>query len=338
MQTVQMRGLQMIDPEMQYPSEVANDSASIWDDIRLACSPNEIESKVNSSSRDGVDLGGQIEAITKGSRRTADVSGVEAFSAWILNQEIRGKYVLGKLRDLISREFSEIEQLEEPRKISMFAELAAKLKAIHTSASEDDRSASLGDLLPDEFIMQSGSASAVIPIHTGRLITTVLSPYGNRTTQGNLLAREPSTPDSLTVMSDPYTWTYWMHSHSSWWTTFIGVWHASASTLTDRTAPTTGGTISAPVYSDWIMVQVGSASQYTINVPGEGCIITAPDYTAAPGSGFKEEHSAHYTDASSSSAAFIIGPYGRESQHAAQIRHIGGIEAHYCHGWKHHTF
>lgn len=325
----------MIDPEMQYPSEVANDSASIWDDIRLACSPNEIESRVNSSSRDGVDLRGQIEAIAKGSHRTADVSGVETFSAWILNQEISGKYVLGKLSDLILSEFSVIERYEESRKSSMFAELAAKLKAIHTSGSEEDRSASLGDLLPDEFIMQSGSASAVIPIHTGRLITTVLSPYDNRTTQGSLLAREPSTPDSLTVMSDPYTWTYWMHSHNSWWTTFIGIWHGSASTRTDRTAPTTGGTISAPVYSNWIMVQVGSGSYYTINVPSEGCVITAPDYTAAPGSGFKEEHSAHYTDASASSAAVIIGPYGVESQHAAQVRHIGGFKANYCNGWKH---
>src|SRR5215218_3274210 len=257
---------------MSEPINARFDSDSVWADASLVAEPDELARRVAMASVDGRDLAQLISAVDARDVDEDELGGVLALTRWLLARWVSGSRVRTPLYYLVLKECRDlVEQPVEETERGM-ARLAERLHELPVSDNDEGgRTAVLGDLLPSNYVMRSAGAEQTLklasppPYKFDRMSPrqelflaapapsaagptplkgcTQCRPDPNSRLGGSRYCFRPGfqglvecqwPPPEPDPVPEP-TWEYFVQVGNKWWTTFVGIWHATAYTRTIKT-------------------------------------------------------------------------------------------------------
>jgi len=323
-------------PKKQDNSSHSSDPAvqvDVWSGLFLACNPREVGATLAAASRGGNDVAYQLKLAAEGAARAADISGLEHFASWMLNQAVAGDVVTSRFRDLLRYEITRIGELPGESKVREFEQFRKKLADLRVRTEFKGTGTRLGDLVPDDLLMRSGDAEDSFAVSEGPRVPSQLRSaiYSFGPTRElpptDELAPPPPPPPT------PEVWTHWMRCRNNWWTTFFGIWHGHASTRAERRRVVGAETVREPFLADYLSAYVNWGHD-SYEVHGQ-CTIIGPIGDNPPiwNNGYRERENASGVEASRTMPAAVFFGYGVVSSHL--LRYRGNQRGRtYCDGWR----
>jgi len=235
-----------------------------WEEARLSCSRDEFAGRLQAAEKRSPDLIEQLEIYNRGHEGKGDFTGVIRFNDWLLQQMVTGPYIRIPLLQLLYKEMSALNNMTMDETSRSISALVERVSRITISNHKKQRITTLGDLLPQEYILRTGSSGQALRLRDApgwSLDRTPLSQLVGDWGDGKIgeevcspCRRDPESalgggqwcgvPGGILRYKEckwpppeplPIQYEYTIHVGNSWWTTLIGVWHGSAYTRTTRT-------------------------------------------------------------------------------------------------------
>ena len=138
-------------------SEKIQETKQLWKDARLVASPETLEGQLKLTRRNGYDLKTQLQSAQQGRLDDQDIGGLLGFTNWLLNQIVCGPHVEARLQGVVAGKFSQLDGLSVEEKDKRLRALAKHLSGLPLSNSKKGEVLTLGDMLPEEYIFNTGS-------------------------------------------------------------------------------------------------------------------------------------------------------------------------------------